>query len=224
MSNDLRKLFGGHAEAGGTGSTAETVRHDHVRPGREVFRPPHVLRATLLVPIPCAAPLVLWETGAIPAASAIVSGAVLSVMAGGHVGYLRFDLWRCRRLADRLLLTHPRGRVSSALADWRAAELTSERARRNLAGWVHDLIRETDRRARPSWTPLNRGAARQSLFLLRRLEQRLGDPFHPISPRGMLVVRELLADGTTSPLYRPDRAEHLADALAEALAALDVQR
>ena len=220
MSTDLRKLFDGHGGAGATGSMAATAQHHHARPAAPVFRPPNLMRATLLAPIPSLVPLALWATGSIPAAAAIVSGGVLAVMAGGHVGYVRFDLWRCRRLADHLLLAHARGPVSSAIADWRAAELTSERMRRHLAGWVHDLIRETEQRARPTWTPLNRAAARQSLFLLRQLEHRIGDLSLPVSPRGVLIVQELLADGTTSPLYRTDRADALPDALAEALAGL----
>ena len=83
-----------------------------------------------------------------------------------------------------------------------------------------------DEAQRPSlrWTPVNRGAALRSLFLLRRLEATLGDASRPVSPRGVLIVRRLLADGTTSPLYRRDRAEELPDALAGALADLDAPR
>ncbi len=207
MSTDLRKL-------------AANVPHRDAASPAPVFRPPQPLRATLFAPLPCLVPLALWAGGSIPAASAIVSGGVLAIMAGGHIGYVRFDLWRCRRLADRLLLADSRGRVSSALAEWRAGELASERVRRNLAGWVHDLIRDAEPGARRVWSPLNRPAARQNLFLLRQLEHRLGDLSQPASPRGVLLVRALLSDGTTSPLYRPDRADRLPDALAEALVGL----
>jgi hypothetical protein len=211
MSTDLRK------------PAANAPHHDAALPA-PAFRPPQPLRATFLAPLPCLVPLALWAGGSIPAVAAIVSCGVLAVMAGGHVGYVRFDLARCRALADQLLLADSCGHVSSALADWRVAELSSERTRRNLAGWTHDLIRDAEPRARHVWSPLNRAAAQQSLYLLRRLEHRIGDLSQPVSPRGVVVVRALLSDGTTSPLYRSDRAEELPDALVEALAGLDVPR
>jgi len=224
MRADLRKPFGGRA---GTGANRplSAIQHRDASSPATVFVPPHPLRATLLAPIPSLAPFGLLASGAISAAAAIVSGGVLACMAGAHIGYARFDLWRCRRLADELLSAHHRATVSSPLVAWRSAELTSARTRRNLAEWVHGVIRDAEPpRVRLVWTPLNRAAARRNLFLLRRLEQRLSDLSRPVSPRGVLVVQELLADGTRSPLYRQDRADALPDALAEALAGLDVPR
>ena len=223
MPAALRKLFGGQASGSGTDS-ARAIQTRVVRTAPPAFRPPHPLRAALLAPLPSAVPLALWASGAISAPAAIVSGGVLAVMAGAHVGYARFDLWRCRELGDRLLSAHPRAWVTSPIADWRAAELTSERNRRHLAKWVSGVIRDAEVRALRAWSPLNRAAARRSLFLLRRLEQRLGDLSQPVSPRGVLAVQALLSDGFASPLYRRERADRLPDALTDALAGLDVPR
>jgi hypothetical protein len=99
------------------------------------------------------------------------------------------------------------------LTDWRAPQLTSERARRHLVERLQSLIRAADVGLRAGTSPLDRRAFEQSLFLLRRLDRRLGDLSRPVSPYGVLVVRELV-DGAERPTELPD-------ALTEALAALD---
>jgi len=168
-------------------------------------------RATLLAPVPSLVPLTLCAAGMIPAVQAILASGVLAAIAGAHVGYVRFELWRCRRLADRLLLAHPHGEIRSPLAA-------------RFVQWIGAIIRETERPTRLTWSPLNRAVVRDSLFLLRRLESRLSDLSRPVSPYGVLTVRELLADATTSPLYRPDRATDLPDSLTAALACLEAPR
>jgi hypothetical protein len=194
----------------------------HSYPVPDEFRPPRPLRTTAFALVPSVVPLALWATGAIPGVAATVAAVVLLGMAAAQAGYVWLDRVRCVRLADGLLLAHPRARFSSQLVDWRAGELTSSRTRRHLARWVHAVVEEAGTPRRLAWTPLNRGAARRNMFLLRRLETRLGDMSRPVSPSGVLVVRELLSDGMTSPLYRSERAEALPDALAEALVGLDV--
>jgi hypothetical protein len=201
---------------------ATRVSAGHALPSGDEFHPPHPARVTIVALLPSLVPLALWVGGAIPSVAAVVTGAVLLTMAAAHIGYAWFDLIRCRRLADRLLLAYPHARFSSPVVEWRADELTSVRMRRYLASWVRLLIEEADAPRRLTWSPLNRGAALRGRYLLRRLETRLGDLSRPVSPRGVLIVRELLADGTTSPLYRSDRADTLPDALAEALADLTI--
>lgn len=144
----------------------------------------------------------------------------LAVLRGGMVWH---DLWRSRRLADRLLYAFTRFPLVSPLALWRAAELTSERNRRSLAKSLHGLVREAEGSVLPTAVPLIRRAARESLFLLRRLEARLADLTRPVSAHGALVVERLLADGVSSPLYCRERAAELPEALTEALAALEVR-
>jgi hypothetical protein len=182
-----------------------TAERDDTLPAGEAFTPPGARRTILLAPLPCLVPLVLWAIGAVPAEQAVAAGGILAVVAGACVGYVRFDLRRCCRLADDLLVAQPGAERAFPLARWRA------------------VIREAERPARLTWSPLNRTAARANVFLLRRLEQALGDLSRPVSPGGMLGVRQLLADAYASPLYRSDRADALPDALTAALAGLDAR-
>jgi len=199
------------------------VLSDHLLPRTEEFRAPRPLRTTLLALTPGLVLAALWVIGVVPTGAAIGGGVLLgmAVVLGGHAW---FDAWRCRRLADRLLRTHPGSTVPSPLADWRAAELTSQRTRRHLVKCVQSLIRETEL-CRRSPSPLLDGfVVEESLSLLHRLERRLGDPSLPVSPYGVLVVTEVVDHGASSPLYWPEGAADLPDALTRALAALDVPR
>jgi hypothetical protein len=181
-------------------------------PGREEFVAPQPLRATFLALTPALALAVLGATGVVSPGVAAAAGGLLFALAMIRVGCVWSDARRCRVLADRLLRMHPRSDISSPLADWRTPQLTSERTRRRLVKRVQQLIRDAELGLRTGSPPLDRHAIERSLFLLRRLDRRLGDLSRPVSPYGMLVVGEL-----------PDAAE-LPDALTEALAALDTPR
>jgi hypothetical protein len=181
-------------------------------PEREEFVAPQPLRATLLALTPALVLAVLGATGAASVGVTTAVGGVLVVLAALRGGYAWFDARRCRALADRLLRRQPGAAVSSPLTDWRTPQLTSERMRRRLVKRVQNLIRDAELALRASSSPLERHAIEQSLFLLRRLDRRLGDLSRPVSPYGVLVVGEL-----------PNAAER-PDALTEALAALDDQR
>ena len=181
---------------------------------------PRPLRTTLLALMPALVVAALGATGAASAGVATAAGGVLLFLAVIRGGYAWFDTRRCRVLADRLLCTHPRSTISSPLTDWRARQLTSERTRRRLVKRLQGLIRAADAGLRAGSSPFDRRAIEQSLFLLRRLDRRLGDLSRPVSPRGILVVGELV-DGSTSPFSRPEAAAELPDALTETLAALD---
>jgi len=191
-------------------------------PGGEELVVPQPLRTTLLALTPALAVAALWAGGVAPGGVATVAGGVLVVFAVIRGGYAWFDARHCRVLADRLLRAHARSAVSSPLADWRAPQLTSERTRQRLVKRVQSVIRDADLSLRAGSAPLDRHATEQSLFLLRRLELRLDDLSRPVSPYGVLVVREL-ADGASNPFSWPSPAE-LPDALSEALAALDAPR
>ncbi|HVP75451.1 MAG TPA: hypothetical protein VMS63_05465 [Gaiellaceae bacterium] len=181
-------------------------------PGRKEFVAPQPLRTTLVALMPALVLTALWAIGAAPAAVAAAGGGVLFGLAGIRGAYAWFDACRCRALADRLLRRQPGAAVSSPLTDWRAPQLTSERTRRLLVKRVQHLIRDAELDLRAGSSPLDRHTIEQSLFLLRRLDRRLGDLSRPVSPYGVLVVGEL-----------PKVAE-LPDALTEALAALDTPR
>ena len=72
----------------------------------------------------------------------------------------------------------------------------------------------------PGPVPLNKRALRLHLGLLRALQERLEDSARPVSVRGMLLVDRLLTE-PGSPLYSSVPDGVLAEALSEALAAID---
>jgi hypothetical protein len=84
-------------------------------------------------------------------------------------------------------------------------------------------VHELEGRALPGPLPLCRPAARGNLDLLRALELRLLDFDHPIEPRGVVLVEDLLTDGVASPLYGREHAE-LRPALRHCIAALGGER
>lgn len=137
------------------------------------------------------------------------------------VGSLRWaERRRRRRAADEWLLWGAVPRPSSALLSWRAAELTSQRMRSTLAHSLRRIEREVRGGTLPGAVPLNKRALRSNLDLVHTLQERLVDPAHPVSARGVLLVDRLLTE-PGSPLYSPAPVESLAEALSGALAALD---
>ena len=213
MPARLRIALGAAAGAGNTPQAMPaTLPSYELLPDREEFVAPQPLRATLLALTPALALAAVGATGAASVVVATAAGSVLLVLAGVRSGYAWLDARRCRVLADRLLRTHPGSTVPSPLTDWRAPQLTSERARQRLAKRVRSLIGDAELRLRFGSSPLERHTDEQSLFLLRRLERRLDDLSRPVSPYGILVVGEL-----AHVAERPD-------ALTEALAALDAPR
>ena len=188
-----------------------TLQSYELLPAGEEFVAPRPLRATLVALTPALVLAALGATGTVSAAVATAAGGVLLALAGIRGGYAWFDARRCRVLADRLLRRQPGAAVSSPLTDWRASQLTSERSRRRLVKRVRHLIRDAELGLRAVPSPYDRQAIEQSLFLLRRLDRRLGDLSRPVSPYGVLVVGALV-DGAPP------------DALSEAVAALDAPR
>ena len=172
----------------------------------------------LLAPVPL--PVVLWISGALPAAAALGIAAALVLVALGQGSLGAYDLRGSRRLGDALLRAHPEPPPISALASWRAAELTSPRRRRELARRVRRLRRETEACVSLGSPRVDRGILDVSLALLRRLESRLELAPEQLTPLGMLYVQELAA-GELGPLSAPERAGGLPTALRRALAALE---
>jgi hypothetical protein len=89
----------------------------------------------------------------------------------------------------------------TALARFRAQQLTSQARRRRLAAGLLRLTREAERQAvrRGSAVPLNRAAIRHCRGLLREVAAELVDE-GPVTPRGILRLQGLLRDGS-SPIY-----------------------
>jgi hypothetical protein len=134
------------------------------------------------------------------------------------LGIERLRLVRERRDADRVLRGSHGAAVSTSFA-WRVAELTSARARRALAHSLRDLVDDLSPRRLPGATPLNRGGLRAYSDLLLVLADRLELLDLPVTPSGMLLLRDLFSDGG-SPLYLygdadglPAELERIHDAL-----------
>jgi len=127
---------------------------------------------------------------------------------------------RQRRAADEWLLWGATPRPESALLHRRTCELCSQRRRASLARTLRGIEREALGPVVPGPVPLNRRAIRAQVGLVQALEERLADPARPVSARGVLLVERLLTE-PGSPLYSPFENAVLAEALTEALAALE---
>ncbi len=168
-----------------------------------------------LVPLALAAGALLpWSAGLVVAA-----GCVLLSLVRGSLALL--DLSNLRSAADDLLRAGARAHPQSALLSWRSAELTSERNRKINARSLRAIARELDGSSLPSTVPLNRAGSRPYAGAIRVLSDRLDDFHRGVSARGVLLVQDLLTDGTGSPLYVTARGSELRATLERCLTALD---
>jgi hypothetical protein len=122
-----------------------------------------------------------------------------------------------RRDADAELLASS---LPSPRLAWRTNELCSDEHRREVAESILDVLQASRARVMPSASPLNRGAARSEAELFLRIAAVLEDAGRPVRPRGILLVEQLLTDGS-GPLYARERERRLHGALEEALHALE---
>jgi hypothetical protein len=121
-------------------------------------------------------------------------------------------------LDRRLALGEPAW--ASAELRWRAAQLTSPRARRALAEEIDRVLEVVARPPRPrgAAAPLDRSAVLACDGLLRALAHDLRHA-EPVHVRGVALVRQLLQDGA-SPLYAADTEGALDRSIRQARAAL----
>ena len=120
---------------------------------------------------------------------------------------------------DRALAVGVPAPAGSALAV-HAARLTSVAERQAVARTLRRAVRDaTDdtRATRSGRVPMHRANIASAEALIDEVTRRL-HAHHPVSPRGMARLRQLLSTGT-SPLYRHGRGD-LAGRLSAALAAL----
>ncbi len=122
-----------------------------------------------------------------------------------------------RRAADTELLASSLPPLRLA---WRAAELTSDSNRLQVAASVTNVVHASGERLLPGSSPLDRGAVRAARAVLLALAARLYDLQRPVQPRGMLLVDGLLSD-RRSPLFGTGGSLLLGRAAREALAALE---
>lgn len=129
----------------------------------------------------------------------------------------RRALRAARRRADAELLST---RLPSPRLAWRTEELVAEDSRVELGRSLTDVVHSADGRLLPGASPLNRAAIRASRAPLLALAARLYDLPRPVAPRGVLLVDNLLHNGS-GPLYGRSRLNGLRAELEQALAALD---
>jgi hypothetical protein len=125
---------------------------------------------------------------------------------------------------DRELAAGASPETSPRLAA-RAAQLTSDKARRDLAASVRRILAAaadpaaiTVITARPARLPLARAQIRQSAGPLTALADHLTAP-SPVPARGVAILSQLLADGA-GPLYRQASTKDLGDLIDQATRAL----
>ena len=82
------------------------------------------------------------------------------------------------------------------------------------------MERELDGSVLPSAAPIARAGLRPHAARLHRLELRLSDLDAPVSPRGILLVHDLLTD-PDGPLYTTELAHEVPARIRAILAALD---
>jgi len=127
-------------------------------------------------------------------------------------------LLRQRRAADAWLRSATGDFVPPEYA-WRAAQLTSPRERRMLAGTLRLIERSAYERAVGRLRPLNLPAVRAHHESLELLAQTLDSLDEPVTPAGMLRVVDLVTDGG-GPLWGGTKDAPLGDAIAATLAIL----
>ena len=108
---------------------------------------------------------------------------------------------RERRDADRLLRASDGRWEEHATVAWRVAELTTARERRLLARSLRGIVKaSTARTPAVSAMPLDRRGVREHAPSLVELANHLEDLDRAVTGAGVLLVRDLLRDGS-GPLY-----------------------
>lgn len=127
---------------------------------------------------------------------------------------LRLRVFMSRGKLDREIVAG-RSTEHAAALELRVRQLTSPRARRRTAENLRGVIKYVDRLgSRPVFSAVVicraavSGGRQPILGLAERLEKTA-----PVTARGMILARELLTDGSTSPLFAPASTRTVAQAI-----------
>jgi hypothetical protein len=121
-----------------------------------------------------------------------------------------------RRADEELAVT----RLPPPRLAWRAAELVADANRIDLARSLTDVVHAADERLLPAASPIARTSVRECRPQLLAIAARLFDVSKPVSARAILLVEQLLTDGT-GPLYGRADAGRLLTTATRILAVLD---
>ena len=159
-----------------------------------------------------AALLLLAAAGVISAAAGLAFGGLAGLYALTCTVHRHRELaWR-RRSADALLESLPGTRVPDGL-QWRAEELTSPSHRRFLARQLHGLASLATEKFVITSVPVSLSTLQPNHDELEAIADLVGRLDHPVNPRGIVLLEEILYDGDTSPLYEACHPEELEQAL-----------
>jgi hypothetical protein len=186
-------------------------------PGQPIDLPRPARSAAPLVGLALVA-LLLAFVPDVPRGPAAIAALAFALAAMARAGHERRALARLRATVDGLIVRDQHA-PSSPLLYWRCSELTSIEAREQLAASIARIERAAAPSVLPGSAPINRAAVRVHHSELDAIVDRLLLP-EPVSARGVLLVRRLLAD-PAGPLFGPERAAELGEQLRQALGALD---
>ncbi len=120
-------------------------------------------------------------------------GAVLAIGIARYVGWQRDEVY------DEIVLTRFRHVGGDPVRRY-AAALTSLKRRRQFAGGIERFV-ETAESGLPSPLPLNRLVVNEHAERLGRLADALRSEDQVVTPEGMVLVRRLICNGASSPLF-----------------------
>ena len=186
-------------------------------PGQPIDLPRPARSAAPLVGLALVA-LLLAFVPDVPRGPAAIAALAFALAAMARAGHERRALARLRATVDGLIVRDQHA-PSSPLLYWRCSELTSIEAREQLAASITRIERASAPSVLPGSAPINRAAVRVHHGELDAIVDRLLLP-EPVSARGVLLVRRLLAD-PAGPLFGTERAAELGEQLRQALSALD---
>jgi hypothetical protein len=182
--------------------------------GRVILRP----ALAYLAPVPAAGAAAVLGVVSTAALVAVAASAVLCALVRATVECVRVEA--LRDSADAWIVAHAVGQPTDDVVVRRMRELTDPRTRAALAAAVRSIA-EDSRAGGWSWIvyPNHRGI-RQHRRELVDLARELGDLSRPVAPRGVALAHRLVT-AAGGPLHDPRRADELAAAVRDTIAALD---
>ncbi len=132
---------------------------------------------------------------------AVVLVATAALGAAVALGAVRYVLWQRDELRDAIVLTRFRHVGGDAVAR-HAERLIDPRRRAQAARGIRRFV-ESAVAGLPSPVPMNRPAIRVYAPRLEAIAAALGAVDQPVTPQAMVMIRRLITNGATSPLFYP---------------------